>query len=116
MVLSLHVICSMDNYQLNVIMTAVYKGLTPKKISITQKKPEVINVRIVSDVFEGISFTNRFKLLNDLLKSEHQTLFEEHLYIFEAFTTEEMRILRKSDDFEIPMPKKSYKLRTKELN
>ena len=106
----------MDNYQLNVIMTNVYKGLTPRKISITQKKPEVINVCVVSDVFEGISFTNRFKLLNDLLKTEHQTLFEQHLYIFEAFTSEEMRILRKSDDLEVPKPTQSFKIKSKELN
>ena len=106
----------MDNYQLNVIMANVYKGLTPKKISITQKKPEVINVRVVSDVFEGISFVNRFKLLNDLLRTEHQALFEQHLYIFEAFTTEEMRILRKSDDLDMPMINKNYKAKSKELN
>lgn len=106
----------MDNYQLNVIMTNVYKGLTPRKITITQKKPEVINVCVVSDVFEGISFTNRFKLLNDLLKTEHQTLFEEHLYIFEAFTSEEMRILRKTDDADIIKPKTEFKVKTKELN
>ena len=106
----------MDNYQLNVIMTKVYSALSPKKITIAQKKPEVINVRVVSDIFEGISFTNRFKLLNDLLKSEHQTLFEQHLYIFEAFTSEEMRILRKSDDLEVSLPQKSYKPKSKELN
>lgn len=80
----------MDKHQLTEIIIDVYKTLTPKKTSVFIKNDDVINVRVVSDSFQGMTFSSRFKQLNDMLKSCEPDLFNRFLFVFEAFTSAEM--------------------------
>lgn len=72
----------------------VYKASTPEKISVFFKSDDVIKIRVVSDSFEGMTFSSRFRKLNDTLSSERSEVFKQFLFVFEAFTSAEMAQLQ----------------------
>lgn len=86
----------MDKRRIIEIIANAYKTLTPIKTSVFLKNEEVIHIRVVSNAFQGMTFSSRFKLLNDLLKSHDTDLFEKYLFIFEAFTLDETQKLPKN--------------------
>lgn len=81
----------MDKKSIIEIIMDVYKSLTPTKVSIFQKNEEVINIRVVSEIFSGMTFSSRFKFLNQILKDQQPDLFSKHIYVFEAFTSGEAK-------------------------
>lgn len=85
----------MDKRRATEIITEVYRTLTPKKVSVFNKNEDVINVRVISESFQGMAFSNRFKLLNDKLQADQPDLFKNYLFIFEAFTSAELQALPK---------------------
>lgn len=87
----------MDKRQLTEIISDVYKTLTPKKVSVFPKNTDVVNVRVVSEAFNGMTFSARFKLLNQMLKDGHAEAFNQHIYVFEAFTVAEASQLSSHD-------------------
>lgn len=87
----------MDKRQLTEIIIEVYKSLTPKKVSVFLKNEDIINIRVVTESFTGMTFSARFKLLNQILKDQRADLFSKYIYVFEAFTAAEAAQLPKSD-------------------
>jgi hypothetical protein len=71
--------------------------LTPKKVSVFLKNEDIVNIRVVSEAFAGMTFSARFKLLNQMLKDQQPDIFNKYIYVFEAFTTAEVAQLPKSD-------------------
>ena len=71
---------------------------------------------LVSESFSGMIFSSRFKLLNQILKEQQSDLFSKHIYVFEAFTSGEVKQLTiaQSDDNEESNSEK-YKNSAKEL-
>lgn len=79
----------MDKNQLSVNIAQVYKSLTPTKVSVFINNEDIVNIRVVSDVFSAMTFSERFKLLNQKLKDERPDIFNIYVYVFEAFTVAE---------------------------
>lgn len=90
----------MDKKQLTEIISGVYKSLTPKQVSVFFKNENIVNIRVVSEAFAGITFSARFKILNQMLKDQQVELFNRYIYVFEAFTTAEINQLSKSENEE----------------
>lgn len=87
----------MDKRQLTEIISDAYKSLTPKKVSVFPKNEDIVHIRVVSEAFLGMTFSNRFKLLNQILKDQQPELFKNYIYVFEAFTAAEATQLPKND-------------------
>ncbi len=85
----------MDKRKLTEVIVDLYKGLTPQKTAVFVKSDDVVNIRVLSDAFEGMTFSSRFKKLNDIFAAQEPALFKEHLFVFEAFTSAEMLKLPK---------------------
>ena len=88
----------MDKRQLTEVITDVYKTLTSAKTSVFVKSDDIVNIRVISDSFNGMTFSARFKHLNEMLKSQKPDLFKQHLFIFEAFTSAEVLKLPKDQN------------------
>ena len=80
----------MDKKQFLTIASDMYKSLTPSKVSIFVKNEDSIIISIISEVFNGMTFSARFKILNDQFQKQQPELFNEKIYIFEAFTSSEV--------------------------
>lgn len=80
----------MDKRQLSVVITDMFKNLTPSQVSVFLKNADTAIVRVVSDSFKGMTFSSRAKLLNSQFKQQQPSLFQERIYIFEAFTKDEV--------------------------
>jgi stress-induced morphogen len=83
----------MDKRQLTEIITDSFRSLTPSKVSVFVKNEDLISVRVVAESFLGMTFSSRFKMLNQLLKDLAPQVFDSHLFVFEAFTKEEVEKL-----------------------
>ena len=79
----------MDKRKFSAIISEVYRNLTPTKLSVSCKNAEVYTIHIVSEAFKGMTFSDRFKLLDKELQIQQPGLFNERIYIFEAFTAKE---------------------------
>lgn len=88
----------MDKRQLTEIISDVYKSLSPKKVSVFHKNEDIIYIRVVSEAFTGMTFSARFKLLNQMLKDQQVDLFNKYNYVFEAFTAAEVTQLPKNGE------------------
>jgi hypothetical protein len=80
----------MDKKQFFAVITQVYKHLAPTKISVFVKNEDSTLIRIISEAFLGMTFSARFKLLNEQFQKQQPELFNEKIYIFEAFTASEV--------------------------
>lgn len=88
----------MDKRQLTEIISDVYKSLSPKKVSVFPKNEDIIHIRVVSEAFTGMTFSTRFKLLNQMLKDQQVDIFNKYNYVFEAFTAAEVIQLSKDNE------------------
>ena len=79
----------MDKRQFSAVITDVYRSLEPSKVSIFIKNDDTKIVRVISESFSGMTYSSRAKLLNDELQRQQPDIFNEGIYIFEAFTTAE---------------------------
>jgi hypothetical protein len=105
----------MDKQSLVEIIANVYKSLSPIKVSVFQKNAEFVNIRVISEFFSGMTFSSRFKLLNQLFKDQNEELFNKHIYIFEAFTSGEVKHLAASTDSDEVEKSDGFKHSAKEL-
>jgi stress-induced morphogen len=83
----------MDKKQLSAIISDVYKHLTPFKVSVFLKNEDIATIRVISNSFQGMTFSARTKLLNDELAKQQDEIFHQRIYIFEAFTQDEIKQL-----------------------
>lgn len=88
----------MDKRQLTEVIVNLYSSLTPKSTSVFAKNEDVVVIRIVSDSFAGMTFSSRFKMLNEMLSTKEPGVFKQFLFIFEAFTSAELLKLPKDQD------------------
>lgn len=99
----------MDKRQLTEIIINVYKSLTPKKVSVFAKNEDIIHIRVVSETFAEMTFSARFKLLNQMLRAQQVDLFNKYIYVFEAFTAAEVTQLPKSNHDDESENKEGFK-------
>lgn len=85
----------MDKNQFSVIIAQVYKSLTPSKVVAFAENDDLARIQVVSEAFEGMVFSERFKLLNKMLKDQNPEIFSKYAFIFEAFTAAEVESLPK---------------------
>jgi len=88
----------MDKRELVEIITDVYSSLSAQKTSVFKKNNEVIVVRVVSKSFVGMTFSARFKKMDQMLKDAQTSFYGNFLFIYEAFTPEELQRLPKPQD------------------
>jgi len=99
----------MDKKQFIEIITTSFNLLTPQKVSVFLKNDEIVNVRVVSKSFSGMTFSARFKYLNQILKDNQPEAFSKYLYIFEAFTPDEIIKLSIDDSKNIEISEDNFK-------
>lgn len=80
----------MDKRQLTTIIQTVFKTLTPEKVSIFKAEEDLLGVRVISKAFQGMTFSDRFKQLGDLIEAQNPEELAPFIFIFEAFTPEEL--------------------------
>ncbi|MBK9322236.1 MAG: hypothetical protein IPM97_04675 [Bdellovibrionaceae bacterium] len=51
---------------------------------------DLLGVRVVSKAFQGITFSDRFRQLGDLIQAQNAEELAPFVFIFEAFTPEEL--------------------------
>ncbi len=85
----------MDKRELTEIITDIFKALPAQKTSVFKKNDEVVEIRVVSKVFAGMAYTDRFKKLDQMLKDAQVPAYGDLLFIYEAFTPEELLSLPK---------------------
>lgn len=83
----------MDKRELTEIVTDIFKALPAQKTSVFKKNDETFEIRVISKSFGGMTFTERFKKMDQLLKSSNVPGYGEALFIYEAFTPEELMSL-----------------------
>jgi len=88
----------MDKRELIEIITDVYSSLPVQKISVFKKNSETVMVRIISKSFEGMTFSARFKKMDQMLKDANTSFYGNFLFIYEAFTPEELLTLPKPQE------------------
>lgn len=81
----------MNAFQFHEKLANVLKNFTPtpQEIEVVQKTEFIIQVKIVSDVFDGLSNASRFSKLNDLIEKEEPEIASNYIIIFEALTKSE---------------------------
>lgn len=87
----------MDQKKLSIIVAEVFKSLTPSVIQISNVTADTATVRVVSNSFKGLTTTARIALLCELFEMADHTLFNQRVYLFEAFTSEEATEIFKGD-------------------
>lgn len=92
----------MDKKQLSAIISDVYKHLTPSKVSVFIKNDEMATIRVIAEAFKGLTFSARTKLLNSEFQNQQAELFGQRIYIFEAFTQDEVEQLSTEADSSKP--------------
>ncbi|MEN0060396.1 MAG: hypothetical protein AAGB31_16265 [Bdellovibrio sp.] len=88
----------MDKRELTEIITDIFKALPAQKTSVFKKNDEVVEIRVVSKAFAGMTYTDRFKKLDQMLKDAQMPVYGEFLFIYEAFTPEELLSLPKPNE------------------
>ena len=71
------------------IIEQVTKSLTPNQIEVLAKDDETLTLRVVSQKFDHMPFTDRFQLLSDLFEKEGTEIAQKYSLIFEAWTPAE---------------------------
>jgi stress-induced morphogen len=105
----------MDKNQLLVTISQLYKSLTPSKVSVFKKNDDILNIRVIAEVFKDMTFSSRFRLLNQLLKDQDPKLFKEYIFVFEAFTADEAKELPQDDSTLNEVIQTSFKNSAKEI-
>lgn len=88
----------MDKRELTEIITDIFKTLPAQKTSVFKKNDEVVEIRVVSKAFAGMTYTDRFKKLDQMLKDAQMPAYGDFLFIYEAFTPGELLSLPKSNE------------------
>lgn len=88
----------MDKRELTEIISNVYSSLPAQKTSVFKKNDETVMVRVISKSFAGMTFSARFKKMDQMLKDAKTSLYGNFLFIYEAFTPEELLTLPKPQE------------------
>ena len=103
----------MDKRQLTDIIAEVLNNSTLSDSTVSFQDETHIKIQIISNEFEGKSFTNRFKFIDSIIKDKLPHIHEKFFFKFEAFTKEEASRLPKELKTEASK-KNSYKESAKE--
>lgn len=104
----------MDKRQLTDMITEVLNSSTLSNAVVSFEDDTHIKVQVISNEFEGKSFTNRFKFIDSLIKDKLPEIHENFFFKFEAFTKEESSRIPKEQKSD-PVKSASYKESAKEL-
>lgn len=88
----------MDKRELTEIITDIFKALPAQKTSVFKRSDEVVEIRVVSKDFAEMTYTDRFKKLDQMLKDAQMPAYEDFLFVYEAFTPEEILSLPKASE------------------
>lgn len=105
----------MDKRQLTDMITGVFNSLTPIRVSPFFRDEETIEISVISNQFEGMTFSARFKQLDKIVSEQLPDLHGNYLIIFEAFTREEAETISKDRQDKKNQKDSSYQESAKEL-
>lgn len=88
----------MDKRELTEVITDIFIALPAQKTFVFKKNDEVVEIRVVSKAFAGMTYTDRFKKLDQMLKDAQMPAYGDFLFIYEAFTPEELLSLPKPNE------------------
>lgn len=86
----------MDKRQIIAMITDVLKSLTQIDPVVSFEDDMHINAIVISDNFEGMTFTTRFRQLDTLLRTRLPDIHIKYFFNFEAYTKTEAEKKRKT--------------------
>lgn len=81
----------MDRKQFDVMITKVFKSLTPHKIQTIEYADDSAKVLIVAALFDGLRLKKRFDMVWSLVESEDKNLSSQVLMSFELYSISEFK-------------------------
>ena len=87
----------MDKNQICRLIEEATKTLTPTSVKVAYISDESIRISIISEAFNGIPLTKRFKALQDLLEAHTPKLVEKYLVVFDALSKAESDALDEAE-------------------
>jgi stress-induced morphogen len=83
----------MDKRQTVVVITEVLRSLTDLEPIVSFEDDLHINAYVISDTFDGMTFSTRFRQLDTLIRTKLSHIHIKYLFNFEAFTKAEAEML-----------------------